>query len=257
MSKPMKSLKDFFVKFASIVDAGDNPEAKIPLFKSKEEKIENKGGGKNMTLEEILKGMDEEQKKIVETELNKIPDLAQANSELRKANDELETKVEELEKEEPAEDDKSVEEIVKSADPKIQEMLKKQSEELEKMKEDMEKRLEKEKIEKEELRKEEIKKEVEEFTNIGASKEDLVEIFSKIDSDKDLYDKVKTVLKADDEALKSSDIMVQVGSQKEPVKKSTEEELEDEAKKLVEKDGITIEKARSIVIKGDPDKYLK
>ena len=244
------------MKFVSVVDKGDNPRAKVVMFKSAGDEDKNKGGGKSMPIEEILKSLDEDNRKVIENELGKIPDLEKANSELRKSVEELDGKIQELEKKEPPKEETD-EDVIKSADPKVQEMLKKMQDENEKLKKEQEDRLEQEKIEKAELRKEAIKKEVEEFTNIGASKEDLVEIFSKIDADKDLYDKVKTVLKADDEALKSSNIMVQVGSQQEPVEKSVQEELEEKAQKLVEKDGITIEKARTIIMKSDPDKYLQ
>lgn len=217
-----------------------------------------------MTLEEVLKGMEDEQKEVIQAELDKVKPLEEKIEKLESekedsetARGELEKKVEELEKAEPVKEVSTDEELIKSADPKIQELLKKAQDENEKLRKEQEEKAEQEKIEKAELRKEEITKEVEEFTNIGASKEDLVEIFSKIDSDKDLYDKVKTVLKADDEILKANKLTVQVGSTKEPVEKSADEELEEKAKEMVEKDGVTIEKARSIIIKSDPEKYMK
>ena len=248
-----KSLRNLFLRFVSVVDKGDNKEAKILLMKSKEKKP-NKGGGVQMKkLEDILKSMEEEDAKVVEAEIAKIKDVEIAKGELDVKVGELESKIEELEKKEPAVVDTSDEELIKSADPKIQKMLEKAKEteaEVEKLKKEKEEEVAK-------ARKVELSKEAELYPNLGSPVEDIVEIFSKIDGDEKTTGLVKGIFSAVNTALEGNALIKSVGSEKDSEEKSPEDELMEKAEAMVEKDGITIEAAKTKIIKSDPDKYMK
>jgi hypothetical protein len=249
-----KSLKNIFMKFVSVVDKGDNPEAEVVLFKSDNDNDNNKGGVVMKTIEEILKGMPEEDAKIVQVELDKIPVL-------EKDKNDLSDKVSELEKSkpiEPVEEPSDEDTLIKSADPKIQEILKKAQEEAKLNKEKAEQFEKEKKEEQEKLRKEEIKKEVSKYNNIGATEEDLVEIFSKMDQDKELLEKVIGILGSCNKALEGSALMKAVGSDGDPIVKTAVEEVEDKATELIKSDPkLTIEQARVQIYKQYPDLQAK
>jgi len=260
LDKARKSLKQFFIKFTSVVDSGDNPGAEILLFKSAEDKKSKEGGVENMTLEEILKGLPEEDMKVIKVELDKIPDLEASNKDLSEEVDKLKKEVE-IKKEikPPAEDGApSDEELLKSADPKIVEMLKKAQEEARVEKEKAEKLEKEKKEEQEKLRKEELKKEADKYGNIGATQEDLVEIFTAVDSNKEVMEKMQGILGAVNEALKDNKLMKSIGNSEDPVEKSAKDEVEEKAKALMEKnDKLTIEQARSQIFKSEPKLHQK
>jgi len=252
-----KSLKDLFLRFVSVVDKGDNKGAKILLTKSKEKgqkKLDKKGGGKMRTLEEIMKSMEEEDSKVIKEEIEKITkdkdELGTKFKDLEKAKDEVDSKVIELEKVKPVEE--TDEELIKSADPKIQEMLKKAKEDAEEVI-----RLKKEKNEEMvKARKVELSKEAELYPNLGSPVEDIVEVFSKLDGDEKTTELVKGIFGAVNKALEGTDLLKTIGSDKDPIVKSAEEELNEKAKAMVEKDGITIELAKTKIMKTNPDKYM-
>lgn len=251
-NKLLKSLKNFKIKFVSVVDSGDNPEAEVVMFKKK-------GGVKMKKLEEIMAELSKEDQSVVQVEIDKIKDVEMAKGEvdvkvkgLEKDKKDLESKVEELEKVKPVVDT-SDEELIKSADPKIQEMLEKAKEtdaenvQLKKDKEDGEKV----------LREVELKKEAELYPNLGSPVEDIVEIFSKLDGDEKTIELIKGIFGAVNKALEGTELIKAIGTEKDPEEKSPEDELMEKAEAMVEKDGITIEAAKTKIIKSDPDKYMK
>ena len=250
-NKLLKSLKNFKIKFVSVVDSGDNPEAEVVMFKEK-------GGVVMKKLEEIMAELSKEDQSVVQAELDKIPDIETANGELKgqvetleKEKGELTEKVEELKKVKPVVDT-SDEELIKSADPKIQEMLEKAKEV-----EDENAKLKKEKEDGEaELRKAELTKEAEEYPNLGAPVEDIVEIFSAVEDNEKVTGLVKGILGAVNTALEGTELLKAVGNNKDPVVKSTEEELQEKAEAMVKEKGITIEAAKTEIMKTDLDKYM-
>jgi len=260
----LKSLKDFMVRMISVVDKGDNPGATVELFKSvdkvdKKVKSKKKGGDIMKTVEEILKGMEKEDVKVIEDEIAKIKDVEIAKSELdvkveglEKDKKDLEEVVDSIKKVKPVVDT-SDEELIKSADPKIQKMLEKakiDAEEVIKLKKEKEEEVAK-------ARKVELSKEAELYPNLGSPVEDIVEIFSKLDGDEKTIELIKGIFGAVNKALEGTELIKAIGTEKDPIVKSAEEELEEKAIAMVEKDGITIETARSNIIKSDPDKYMK
>jgi len=244
----LKSLKDFFIKFVSVVDSGDNPEAEVVMFKKK-------GGVKMKKLEEIMAELSKEDQSVIQVELDKIEPLEKTNEELVKTNEELK-KVEPVIEPviEPVKDGVTDEELIKSADPKIQEMLKKAKEvEVENEK------LKKEKVEEmAKARKAELSKEAEAYPNLGAPVEDIVEIFSSIDGDEKVTELVKGIFSAANTALEGSELIKTIGSNEDPVIKSVEEEVEEKAEELRKSDPkLTKEQAKTKVYESDPDKYMK
>ena len=253
----LKSLKDFFIKFVSVVDSGDNPEAEVVMFKKK-------GGVKMKKLEEIMAELSKEDQSVIQTEFDKIPDVETANGELKKANDELIVKVEELEKAakvepvvEPVVDD-SEDTLIKSADPKIVKILEKAKEDVKEAKELAEK-LQKEKDEElAKARKVELSKEAEAYPNLGSPVEDIVEIFSKLDGEKETLEKAKGILGAVNTALEGNALIKVIGTDKDPIAKTATEEVADAASELMKSDSkLTKEQAKAKVIRSNPSKYMK
>lgn len=220
-----KSLKDFFVRFASVVDKGDNPEANIMIVKSK--------GGESMKLEDILKELDEEKAKVINDELA--------------AKD---AKISELEKVEPKKIESEPEQkVIEKADPEIKAFVEKMQKEKDEMIEKLSKM-------ESTLRKDRIEKEVSEFDKISA-KDELIDVLTDIDDKPDTVIKLKTILKAVNEALSQNTIMKTVGVDGEGKEEKVMETVDKKAKELVEKEHITIEEARTRVFKSDPKLYEK
>ena len=244
----LKSLKDFFIKFVSVVDSGDNPKAEVVMFKKK-------GGVKMKKLEEIMAELSKEDQSVIQVELDKIEPLEKTNEELVKTNEELK-KVEPVIEPviEPVKDGVTDEELIKSADPKIQEMLKKAKEVAEEVI-----TLKKEKLEElAKARKVELKKEAEEYPNLGAPVEDIVEIFSKLDGDEKVTELVKGIFGAVNTALEGSELIKTIGSDKDPIEKSVEEQVDEKAEEFMKSDPtLTKEQAQLKVYKSDPNKYME
>ena len=256
------SLKNLFLRFVSVVDKGDNPEAKILLTKSKEKNEQKKGGGGMRKLEEIMKELSKEDQEVINTEIAKNDDVAKANEELVKENDDLKVQVEtmnkKIKKEVKVEVEPSNEELLKSADPKIIKILEKAKTEAKIEKEKNEK-LEKAAAEsRAQLRKAEITKEAADYPNLGAPIEDIVEIFSKMDGDKETVEKIKGIFGAVNKALEGTDLLKSIGTEQEPVEKSKIELLSDDAIELMKEDEqLTKEMAEAKLVKQNPSKYLK
>ena len=220
-----KSLKDFFVRFASVVDKGDNPEANILIAKSK--------GGESMKLEDILKELDEEKAKVINDTLA-----------------EKDAQITELTKVEPKKVDPDPEpKVIEKADPEIKAFVEKMQKEKDEMIEKLSKM-------ESTLRKDRIEKEVSEFDKISA-KEELIEVLTDIDEKPDTVVKLKTILKAVNEALTQNTIMKTVGVDGEGKEEKVMETVDKKAKELVEKENITIEEARTRIFKSDPKLYEK
>jgi len=251
------SLKNFFVKFVSVVEKGDNPGADVVMFKNKKKE----GGGGMKTFEELIKELSDEDVKIVEKEIEdkdtKFKDLEKIKKDLEKTNKDLEKNQKEPDVKKEEKKDKD---LLKSADPEIKEMIKKLEKDVKDNKEEADK-LKKENEEKEkELRKEALSKEADKFGNIGATKEDLVEIFTKVaeTGDKELMEKIKAVLSADNTALEGNALIKSVGSDKDPEDKTAVEEIAEKAQELMKSDKkLTKEQAKAKVMKDDPKLYKK
>jgi len=250
------SLKNFLIKRVGVVDSGDNPEAEVVLFKSKEdEDIKNKGGANmSKTFEELVKGLPEEEAKLVTDEIEKVKTEAMEKAKADMIDEESKKK---LADEEKVKLNKSEEELIKSADPKVRELLEKAKTEADEAKKKVDE-LQKEKDKKDaELKKELLNKEAEKYTNIGATKEDIVKIFEVTDGKEEADKLLKGILSATNEALKDNKLMKVIGSDGDGKDKTAREEVEEKAQELVKSEKITIEKARTKVYKQNPDLMKK
>jgi len=154
-----KRLRDIVLTRWDVVDRGDNPEARVVMFKSKggmlgEEVDENgntkKGEENTMTLKEILaklaseQPLSKEEQEFLKTETeakdNEIDTLKEqvdsqktATEDMKKKLGEVETKLEEATKKQKPEE--KPEEKIAKADPAIQEEFKKMKERLDKAEE--------------------------------------------------------------------------------------------------------------------------
>ena len=215
-----------------MVDKGDNPKADILMFKAKKEEPENKDqkveGGNVMTktFEEIVKALPEDEQVIVNAEIEKAKEVAKP----------IEPEIKVVEKE--------TEDIIKSADPKVQEIIAKQKEDLEKsQKESEEKDAEIKKFQ-DDLKKEAIEKTVSTFDRIAVPKEEMVDLFTKLDEESSKI--VEKVMKSVNEQLTAANIVKVIGSDSEGEQKSAKEQIEKDAIELMKNDD-KLTKAQAIV----------
>ena len=242
MVEPKLSLKNFFLRFASVVDKGDNPKADILMFKAKKEEPENKDqkveGGNVMTktFEEIVKALPEDEQVIVNAEIEKAKEVAKP----------IEPEIKTVEKE--------TEDIVKSADPKIQEMIKTIKESNEKLEKESEAKDVEIKKFQDDLKKEAIEKTVSTFDRIAVPKEEMVELFTKLDEEAEKI--VAKVMKSVNEQLTAANIVKVIGSDSEGEQLNAEATVEKEAKELMKSD-TKLTKAQAIVkvYKSKPELY--
>ena len=225
---PIK-LKNIFLKRIAVVDNGDNPEASVVLFKAKEKEPENKDqkveGGNVMTktFEEIVKALPEDEQVIVNAEIEKAKEVAKP-----------------IEPEIKKED----EDIVKSADPKIQEMIKTIKESNEKLEKESEAKDAEIKKFQDDLKKEAIEKTVSTFDRIAVPKEEMVDLFTKLDEDAEKL--VTKIMKSVNEQLTAANIVKVIGSDSEGEQKSAKEQIEKDAIELMKND-TKLTKAQAIV----------
>lgn len=224
-----KSLKDLLMRFVSVVDKGDNPEADIVLLKGKD--IKEKGG-ESMKLEDILKELGDEKAKVITDTIA-----------------EKDAKIGELEKKEPEvtpEPEPEVK-IIEKADPEIKALVEKMQTEKDAMVKELSEI-------KGSLSKAKIEKDVEAFEKISA-KEELIDIFTEIDDKPETVEKLKGVLKAVNEALTQETIMKTVGVDGDPNEPKAMEKLEKRAKEIAEADKVTKEEGMVRAMKEDPKLY--
>ena len=238
---PIK-LKNIFLKRIAVVDNGDNPEASVVLFKAKEEEPENKDqkveGGNVMTktFDEIVKALPEDDQAVITAEIEKAKEVAKPI--------------------EPIVKEKETEDIVKSADPKIQEMIKTIKESNEKLEKESEAKDVEIKKFQDDLKKEAIEKTVSTFDRIASPKEEMVELFTKLDEDTEKL--VTKIMKSVNEQLTQANIVKVIGTDAEGEQLSAEATVEKEAKELMKSDtNLTLAQAKVKVIKTKPELYKK
>jgi hypothetical protein len=242
LEKRKVSLKNIFMRFASVVDKGDNPKADILMFKEKpEEVIDDKSKGGNVmtkTFEEIVKALPEDEQVVITAEIEKVKEEAKPRDEKKP--------------EGVASFDEA--EVVKSADPKVQELIAKQKEDLEKAQRESE--ADKAEIKKfqDDLKKERIEKTVATFDRIAVPKEEMVTLFTKLDNESAAI--VEKVMKAVNEQLTAANIVKVIGTDAEGEQLTAEATIEKEAKELMSKNtSLTLEGAKVKVIKTKPELY--
>lgn len=119
------ALKKLEITKIALVEEGSCSEAHINLFKSKEGKGTKKMAKK--TLEEILKGLSEEDKAVIDAEIATInkakSDLETEKGELEKACSDMKKEMEDKDDKDD-EDDNDEDKLMKSASPEIQAIVK-------------------------------------------------------------------------------------------------------------------------------------
>lgn len=223
---PKVSLKDFFLKFVSVVDKGDNKGANILLFKSEpepeavqEENDITKGGDVIImkTLEEILKGLSEEDAKVVSDEIEKAKTPKAEEGKEDKAGGTASF------------DD--VNDVRKSADPAVQALVAKADADAILIKELQDN-----------IKKDKLEKTVAQFDKISAPKEDLMTVFKAVDDV--TATTIETILKAVNAQLSESTIIKVIGSDGEKSEEKAIDMVEKGAEEIKKAEGITIEQAR-------------
>ena len=237
LEKRKVSLKNIFMRFASVVDKGDNPAADILMFKEKPLENGDKLKGGNVmtkTFEEIVKALPEDEQTVITAEIEKAKEVAKP----------IEPIV------------KDTEDIVKSADPKIQEMIKTIRESNEKLEKESEAKDVEIKKFQDDLKKEAIEKTVSTFDRIASPKEEMVELFTKLDEDTEKL--VTKIMKSVNEQLTQANIVKVIGTDAEGEQLSAEATVEKEAKELMKSDtNLTLAQAKVKVIKTKPELYKK
>jgi len=277
-----KKLKGLLIDRVDLVTAGDNPDARVSLFKHKDpeggehvdtiiskalkglEEILNKwkGGSEDMPfdIKKFLEGLPEEQRKPLEKELNKVSamekDLAEKDTSIKT----LTERVEELEKTQKPGD--GTDDGNGAGDDDV---LKGLPEAVRKMVEDSQKRAEEaEKIAKqvqdEALTREYVTK-AQAFTNLTMDVEKVGPVLKRIASaSAEDYAEVEAILKAANELVsKNTLIMKELGSGSSDAGGDAWAKIEAQAQELVTKsaDGLTKEQAILKVLRDNPDLYTE
>jgi hypothetical protein len=238
---PIK-LKNPFIKRIAVVDSGDNPEADIVLFKaaSKENDIE-KGGDKNMvkTFDEIIKGLPEDEAKIVTDEIDKAAKKEMTPEEKAKliADMKLEPAVKKEDK---------VTEAISKADPLVAEVISKMQEEITKTKEEFKKQ-------EETLKKERLTKQVSSYDKIATPATELVDLFMKQEPEDAV--KLDAILKAINTQLSDGTIFKTVGQNTGTENESALDKATKLAKARAAEKGISEPIAFGEILKENPELY--
>ena len=265
-----KALKDIFLKFVSVVDKGDNPEAKIMLFKSAEEDKEiqkEKGGQEKMvkTFDEIIKELPAEDAEIV------IGQVKKAQEDIEKL-----AKLEEVEKAmvKPASVDQAewdaadfvgkmklmssapavkkeegatkIEDAISKADPMVAEVIKKMQEQINKTTDELKK-------EREDLKKEKLIKQVDSYDKIATPKEEMVELFMKAEPEDAV--KLDAIFKAVNTQLSDGTVFKTVGQNAGGEQKSAMEKAETLATARAAEKKISKTLAFAEILKENPELY--
>jgi len=261
----------------AVVDAGDNPEAKIVLFKRQggplNKDVDNnnssnkKGDETIMTLNEILSKMEkgealtkEEQafvKSETEAQANEINTLKEAGeakdtelSDVKKSLDEAKAKIEKKDPPKP-------EEILEKAAPEVKEEFKKMQDRLEKSEKlntESSERLQK--VE-DGIQKEKYLAKAKTLTGIEGKPAEVGELLQKIaKSSPEDYPEVEKLLESASKRITEGDLLKEKGSNEEGVTGDKEQEIQ---KRMVElkkaKPELTDEQAYDEVLQSDDKLY--
>jgi len=266
-----------------VVDAGDNPGAKILLFKNQgglnDNKVDNannstrKGDEDTMTLQEILEKMskgealNQEEQDFIKSDLdakaNELDVLKEDNEakasqidEIQKKLTNVESELTKLKKDKPEEDSKP-EDILKKADPKVQEQFQKMKERLEKAEQTNSATVEKLQKMEDDRQREKMLTKAKSLEGIEGTPEDLADLLHKIaKAAPEDFGKLEEILEGLNKKIVESDLFKTVGSSEEGVGKDNEQKI---AKKVAElrkdKPELTYEQAYDEVLNDNPDLY--
>lgn len=267
MAKKLTNLK---ITKVSLVDEGACSAAHITLFKQKK-------GGSEMTFEEMMESLSEEQQAIIKAKFDAQNEeleeakkaFSEKEEELEKVKQEkkdLETKASETEEEEEEEDDLAIEansedgvtkakeelteeEILKNVDPAVREMIQKAKSEAEIHKQ----ALIKMKEEKEVAQLTEIAKSI---NNVGTEEAQLVSMLKKAKSvDVEFYNEVLKTLQVANNIIADSELLKEKGQSFAGNDVDAWSKVDAKADEIAKTRGVSKAKATNIVIDEFPELY--
>lgn len=253
MANKLKGLK---ITAVALCKQGANPDAHIMLYKS----IDPKGGKTMKTLEEILKGLPQEEQDAINAELKKAQDTMPADmKEKMDAAEADKVKAENLAKSLQTELDNL--KVSKSAAEQEEEMLKSLPEAMRKAYTDMKKKAEAAEAVAKAMQEESVKKEyiakAAVFKSLPTKAEELGEILKTVAKvDKAVCDKLEGILKATNELVEKGAAFKEIGSSRSEKTTAAVEQLEKCVAEIVAKStGLTKEQAYLKALEDHPEFY--
>ncbi len=238
-------LVDLVVDRVDLVDEGANSAAFIKLYKRKEMET-------GMDFNEIISKLKPEHAEIIQAELAKakaeVPEeiakeLSDTKIELETTKAEFEKFKEEVKKSNEPVQEENFEEILKSLDPAVQKVFKSLQAQKEAA-EQIAKQLKEQQEEEEAIAKAKALK------ALPVEEDKLVQVVKGVSDD--VYEILKTAAKV----LEESDIFEEVGKGKGDAGTiDAWSKIEKKAEEIAKRDGITVEKAISVVINENPELY--
>ena len=229
-------LIDLVVDRVDLVDEGANSAAFIKLYKRKEMET-------GMDFSEIISKLKPEHAEVIQAELAKakteVPE--EIAKELSDTKAELEKFKEEAKKSKEPAQEENFEEILKSLDPAVQKVFKSLQAQKEAA-EQIAKQLKEQKEEEEAIAKAKALK------ALPVEEEKLVQVVKSVSDD------VYEILKSAAKVLEESDIFEEVGKSNAGSIDAWSR-IEKKAEEIAKRDGITVEKAISVVINENPELY--
>ena len=236
-------LMDLVVYRVALVDEGANSAAFIKLYKRKEMET-------GMDFNEIISKLKSEHAEVIQAELAKakaeVPEeiakeLSDTKAELETIKAELEKFKEEAKKaKEPAQEE-NFEEVLKNLDPAVQKVFKSLQAQKEAA-EQVAKQLQEQKEEEEAIAKARALK------ALPVEEEKLVQVVKGVSDD------VYEILKSAAKVLEESNLFEEIGKSNAGTTDAWSK-IEKKAEEIAKRDGITIEKAISVVINENPELY--
>jgi len=236
-------LVDLVVDRVDLVDEGANSAAFIKLYKRKEMET-------GMDFNEIISKLKPEHAEIIQAELAKakteVPEeiakeLSDTKAELETIKAEFEKFKEEVEKSKEPAQEENFEEILKSLDPAVQKVFKSLQAQKEAA-EQIAKQLKEQKEEEEAIAKAKALK------ALPVEEDKLVQVVKGVSDD------VYEILKSAAKVLEESEIFKEIGKSDADTIDAWSK-IEKKAEEIAKRDGITVEKAISVVINENPELY--
>jgi hypothetical protein len=255
-------LKNLVITKVALVDEGSCSAAHIKLYKRKE------GGSPNMGLEEILKSLPEDQRKVIQDEIDKakqeLPEGALSAEDAKKLEEEkkqaeLDKKaaLDEVESMKKAKNADNEEELLKNVDPDVRAILEKAKNQAAAAEAAVKKM-------KDEADTAEALTKAKELPNIGAKEEDLAKALKTLKNlDSKLCDDIYGILKTAN-ALIADGALEEIGKSAsdndEKLSKAADAawvEIEKKAAEIKKARNCTMEQAISVAISENSDLYQK
>lgn len=236
-------LIDLIVDRVDLVDEGANSAAFIKLYKRKEMET-------GMDFNEIISKLKPEHAEVIQAELAKaraeVPEeiakeLSDTKAELEAVKAELEKFKEEVKKSKEPTQEESFDEILKNLDPAVQKVFKTLQAQKEAA-EQLAKQLKEQKEEEEAIAKAKALK------ALPVEEEKLIQVVKGVSDD------VYEILKSAAKALEESILFEEIGKSDTGTMDAWAK-IEKKAEEIAKRDGITVEKAISVVINENPELY--